>query len=118
MPARLEGFDWLTDAQGQMTRCGPALARWLGATPDMVCELQMVTVHPEDQGHCAAVFGEALAMRQPWEMVIRLRRRDEVWVWCVLMGEPVWRGVLFQGFRGVTAPGDVFVSAAWAAARA
>lgn len=107
MPQRLAGYRWSTCPDGKMNRCGPDLARWLGASPACAVELQERVIHPDDRRRCAAVFGASYADREAFAVHIRIRRHDGAWVWCSVQGWPRVEGARFHGFAGVTVPVDM-----------
>ncbi|MBX9873502.1 MAG: PAS domain-containing protein, partial [Thermoleophilia bacterium] len=57
-------------------------------------------MHPDDRDRCLAVYREAVACREPFEMEYRLRRADGRYRWILDRGVPRRAGGSFAGFVG------------------
>lgn len=58
-------------------------------------------VHPDDAGHCSAIYKEAFAGRQAFSMEYRLRERGGAYLWLLDRGMPRYEtDGQFSGFSG------------------
>ena len=80
---------WTTDPDGLVTFVNNGWLEFTGTTlADELGETWSLGVHPDDARRMLDSWYEALAMREPWSMEYRLRRRDGEYRWIVDRGVP------------------------------
>src|SRR5262249_29452569 len=66
------------------------ILEYFGRAPEEIGQWRMNDlVHPDDLAHTIEVFGNAIAIGQPFDFEYRLRRFDGVYRWCQVRGVPV-----------------------------
>ena len=94
---------WLTNIEGKTVFTNLKWKKFVGTTSDgnVNGNTWFQALHPNDQEKCLAIFKEAFASHQPFEMEYRLRRFDGQYRHILDMGEPyINKEGKFSGFIG------------------
>ncbi len=81
---------WASGADGKFTYFNKSYLEFTGRTMGEECGNGWVDcVHPDDRERLQELFTNTFAVRQPYEIEYRLRRRDGVYRWVVDRGNPL-----------------------------
>jgi PAS domain S-box-containing protein len=80
---------WATDGQGRIVEANPRWAQYAGEPPDASLPLrEALDVHPDDGPGFDQRWTEVLASGEAFERTVRLRRRDGVYRWFLVLVVP------------------------------
>lgn len=80
---------WATDADGRLLEANPRWAQYAGVAPDAAIPLrQALDVHPDDTPGFDRRWAAVLSSGEAFERTVRLRRRDGVYRWFLVLVVP------------------------------
>jgi PAS domain S-box-containing protein len=80
---------WATDTAGRLLEANPRWTQYAGAAPDVAVGLRAaLDVHPDDSPGFDQRWAAALSSGEAFERTVRLRRRDGVYRWFLVLVVP------------------------------